>query len=112
MLDWIWCFDVKHHKARVFSAEKRDLSFTSINLVPRVFHLPTPKGAREERPWFRLVTCLCNKFIFEGGVPIYQSIVAAAVCYLLRTGSLGNHGKLFFARIWFTEFEIKSSPCT
>ena len=30
MLDWIWCFDVKHHKARVFGAEKRDLSFTSI----------------------------------------------------------------------------------
>ena len=54
------------------------------NLVPRVFHLPTPKGAREERPWFRLVTCLSNKFIFEGGVPIYQSIVAAAVCYLLN----------------------------
>ena len=41
------------------------------NLVPRVFHLPTPEGAREERPWFRLVTCLGNKFIFKGGVPIY-----------------------------------------
>ena len=54
------------------------------NLVPRVFHLPTPRGAREERPWFRLVTCLGNKFIFEGGVPIYQSIVAAAVCYHLN----------------------------
>ena len=59
-------------------------SLSEANLVPRVFHLPTPKGAREERPWFRLVTCLGNKFIFEGGVPIYQSIVAAAVCYLLN----------------------------
>ena len=26
------------------------------NLVPRVSKLPTQKGAREERPWFRLVT--------------------------------------------------------
>ena len=56
----------------------------SRNLVPRLFHLHTPKGAREERPWFRLVTCLGNKFIFEGGVPIYQNIVAAAVYYLLN----------------------------
>ena len=54
------------------------------NVVPRVFHHPTPMGARKERPWFRLVTCLGYKFIFEGGVPIYQSIVAAAVCYLLN----------------------------
>ena len=54
------------------------------NLVPRVFHFPTPKGAREERPWFRLVTRLGDKFIFMGGVPICQSIVAAAVCYLLN----------------------------
>ena len=53
-------------------------------LVPRVFHLPTPKQAREERPWFRLVTCLGEKFIFKGGVPVYQSIVAAGVCYLLN----------------------------
>ena len=44
---------------------------------------PHPKGAREERPWFRLVTCLGDKFIFMGGVPIYQSMVAATVCYLL-----------------------------
>ena len=29
-----------------------------INLVSRVFHLPTPKGAREERPCFGLVTWL------------------------------------------------------
>ena len=43
---------------------------------------PTPKGAREEKPWFRLVTYLGDKFIFIGGVPIYQGIVAAAVCYL------------------------------
>ena len=33
-------------------------------------------------PLFRLVTCLADKFIFIGGFPIYQSIVAAAVCYL------------------------------
>jgi len=26
------------------------------NLVPRVFHLPTPKGAREERP-VTLISC-------------------------------------------------------
>ena len=29
-----------------------------INLVSRVFHLPKPKGAREERPCFGSVTCL------------------------------------------------------
>ena len=32
------------------------------NLVPRVFHLPSPKGAREGRPWFRLVTCLGDNY--------------------------------------------------
>ena len=45
---------------------------------------PHPKGREEERPWFRLVICLGDHFIFMGGVPIYQSIVAAAVCYLNR----------------------------
>ena len=38
------------------------------SLVPRLFHLPTPEGAREERPWFRLVTCLTDKFSTLGGV--------------------------------------------
>ena len=56
---------------------------------------PTPKGARVERTWFRLVTCLGNKFIFEGGVPIYQSIVAAAVYYLLN-GLSGQLLKVLF----------------
>ena len=43
----------------------------------------------------RLVTCLGNRFIFKGGVPIYQSIVAAAVCYFLNR--LSRHqGKLSF----------------
>ena len=51
---------------------------------PGSFIFPTPKRAREERHYFRLVTCLGDKFIFMGGVPIYQSIVAAAVCYLLN----------------------------
>ena len=63
-----FCFDLPHRR----------------NLVPRVFHLPTPKGAREERPWLRLITCLGNKFIFKGGVLNYQSIVTAAVCHLLN----------------------------
>ena len=67
------------------------------NLVSRVFHVPTRREAREERAWFRLVTCLGDKFIFMVGVPIYQSIVAAAVCYLLnRLSGMGNYGKLSF----------------
>ena len=36
----------------------------------------------KERPWLRLVTCLGAKFIFMGGVPIYQNIVAATVCHI------------------------------
>ena len=52
------------------------------NLFPRVSQIPTQKGAREERPCFRLVTCLGDKFMFMGGVLIYQTVVAAAVSYL------------------------------
>ena len=46
-------------------------------------------------PWFRLVTCLGDKFIFMGGVPINQSIVAAAVFYLLNRLS-GQSWKVLF----------------
>ena len=66
------------------SSSASSTSKATRNLVPRVFHLPTPKGAREERPWLRLITCLGNKFIFKGGVLNYQSIVTAAVCHLLN----------------------------
>ena len=78
------------------------------NLVPRVFHLPTPKGAREERPWLRLVTCLGNKFIFKGGVPIYQSIVAAALCYLLKRLSGQLWKALFRFRSGDLSYQVKS----
>ena len=55
---------------------------------------------KEGRPWFRLVTCLGNKSIFMGGVPIYQTVVAAAVRYLQnqvsvqpwKTSSLASFG--------------------
>ena len=75
---------VRGKKYAVLNLSNISLQPSRINLFPRVFYLPTPKGAREERPCFRLVTCLGNKFIFEGGVPVYQSIVAAAVYYLLN----------------------------
>lgn len=57
------------------------------NLVPRTFHLPTPQGARKERPWFRLVT---NFMILMGGVPIYKTIVTTSVIVTFKTDSLGN----------------------
>ena len=87
VLRWAVTLRLNHQPAFYLSFTdfcKKPFFLVFPNLVPRVFHLPTPKGAREERPWFRLVTCLGNKFIFEGGVPIHQSIVAAAVCYLLN----------------------------
>ena len=46
------------------------------------FSPPHPKGTKEGRPWLRLITCRDDKFVFMGGVPIYQSIVLAGVCYI------------------------------
>ena len=37
---------------------------------------PHPKGSEEEKPWFRLVTCLGDKLIFVRGVPGFFNIVA------------------------------------
>ena len=54
------------------------------NLVPSVFHQPTPRGAREERPWFRLVRCLGDKFILVRWVPVFQNVVAIVICNLLK----------------------------
>ena len=48
-----------------------------INLVPRVFHLPTPKGKRDERPcsgWSHVL--MTNLSSYDG------SHVTSAVCYL------------------------------
>ena len=50
------------------------------NLVPGVFHLPTPKKAREESPCFRLVTRLGDKFMFVGGIPVFQNMVDIGIC--------------------------------
>ena len=52
-----------------------------VNLIPRVFHLASPEGVKEERPWFRLVICLSDKFSILGGVPAFLNIVAACVCH-------------------------------
>ena len=43
-----------------------------LNLVARVFRRPTPEGAREERPWFRLVTCLpkCGRWQEHNGLEV------------------------------------------
>ena len=68
---------VQHPASRAFLNSKKK---KGLNLVPRVFHLPTQKEAREERPWFRLVTCLGDKFMLVGGVPVFQTIVAVAIC--------------------------------
>lgn len=51
-------------------------AFIANKPVPRVFHLPTPMGAREERPMFRLVTCPGDKFIFMGGLPVFQNVTS------------------------------------
>ena len=48
------------------------------------FEITQPRSQGLSSPRFRLITCLGNKFISVGGVPTYQSIVAAAVCYLLN----------------------------
>ena len=46
---------------------KGDEDKNNSNLVPRVFYLPTPRERGKKEPWFRLVTCLGDKFIFMGG---------------------------------------------
>ena len=51
-------------------------------VFPRSFIPPTQRGVRKERPWFWLVTCLSNKFIFMGGAPIVQNIDAASICHI------------------------------
>jgi len=79
-----------------------DASLDLSILVLSVLDLPTPKRAREERPCFRLVTCLCNKFIFMGGVPTSQSFVAAAVCYLLNR---------FSGQAWKALFRFAAKIC-
>ena len=48
---------------------------------PRSFVFPQ-EGVVEERPWFGLVTCLADKIIFMGGVPILQKIVASSICHI------------------------------
>ena len=67
------------------------------NLFPRVIYLPTPKGAREEKPRpLRLVTWFGEKFIFMAGGPIFQNIVAASICHIQNRHcfSPANLGKL------------------
>ena len=71
------------------------------------FHLPTPKGARDERPLFRLLTCLGDKFIFRGRVSIYQNIVVAGVTS--KTDSLGNLSisqQSFIISVYYISFNI------
>ena len=71
---------------------------------PRFQGLSSPHP--KERPWFRLFTCLDNKFIFEEGVPIYQSIVAAAVWYLLNRPSGQPWNALFRFRSEDLSYQI------
>lgn len=68
------------------------------NLVPRDFHLLIPKGAREETPWFKLVRCLGDKFMFVGGVAVFQHVAAIVICNIQKRSSFfpGKLGKLFY----------------
>ena len=56
------------------------LSFL-LNLVPKVFHLPTPKGARKERlPWLNEDSCLTNGTFYP---ELFQaSLVISYTTYL------------------------------
>ena len=77
----------------------QDFTHHIFSLVTRTSSLgSTQKGAREERPWFKLVTCLGDKFMFVGGVPAFQNIVAVGICNIQNRPcfSLGNLRKLFF----------------
>ena len=56
------------------------LSFL-LNLVPKVFHLPTPKGARKQRlPWLNEDSCLTNGTFYT---ELFQaSLVISYTTYL------------------------------
>ena len=45
------------------------------NLIRTVFHVPTPEGAKEERPSLRQVSCLDDKFSMLGGDPLFQMLL-------------------------------------
>ena len=63
------------------------LSFL-FNLVPKVFHLPTSKGAREERlPWLNEDSCLTNYGLTKGTFypGLFQaSLVISYTTYLIN----------------------------
>ena len=65
-------------------------------LVPTVSQPYTPKKAREERPWVRLVTCLGGKFIFMVGVQFIR-LLSPLLFVTYKTGSLCDHGKPLFS---------------
>ena len=75
------------------------------------------EGVVEERPWFRLVTCLGDKIIFMGGVPIFQKIVATSICHIqneTRTiamffGSL--HSSISRSSYWNVNLKPKQVKC-
>ena len=71
------------------------LSLTFIQPRSQGLYLPIAKGAREERPWFRLVTCLGDKFIIMEGVPFVR-VLLPLLFVTYKTGSLGNYGEVSF----------------
>ena len=71
------------------------LSLTFIQPHSQGLYLPIAKGAREERPWFRLVTCLGDKFIIMEGVPFVR-VLLPLLFVTYKTASLGNYGELSF----------------
>ena len=68
------------------------------NLVPRLFHLTAP--APEERPWFRLVTCLANKHNPLGGVPLSNKMSRRAFV-TLKARLADKSTKMFFSSLHF-----------
>ena len=72
--------------------------FLSCNLVPRLFHLTAP--APEERPWFRLVTCLANKHNPLGGVPLSNKMSRRAFV-TLKARLADNSTNMFFSSLHF-----------
>ena len=84
--------------AKALVKSSASLHWFANNLVPRLFHLTAP--APEERPWFRLVTCLANKHNPLGGVPLSNKMSRRAFV-TLKARLADKSTKMFFSSLHF-----------
>ena len=96
-----------------------------INLAESVAHATSfpgsfvfpQEGVVEERPWFGLVTCLADKIIFMGGVPILQKIVATSICHIqTETRAIAMfftslHSSISCSSYWNVNLKPKQVKC-